>query len=60
MKGKAIILSTHIFSLVEKLCSRVGILLDGKLVLEGAMKELTASKNLEEVFFDLYEKEERR
>ena len=60
MKGKAIILSTHIFSLVEKLCSRVGILLDGKLVLEGAMKDLTASKNLEEVFFDLYEKEEKR
>ena len=29
-EGKTIILSTHIFSLVEKLCDRVGIIIDGK------------------------------
>ena len=30
-QGKTIILSTHIFSLVEKLCDRVGIIIDGQL-----------------------------
>ena len=30
--GKTILLSTHIFSLVEKLCDRVGIIMDGKMI----------------------------
>ena len=53
-RGKTILLSTHIFSLVEKICDRVGVIIDGKMSLEGNVKELTAEKNLEEVFFDLY------
>ena len=57
-QGKSIILSTHIFSLVEKLCDRVGIIIDGKMKLEGDFKELTKEKNIEEVFFDLYENKE--
>ena len=31
--GKTVILSTHIFSLVEKLCDRVGIIINGKMIL---------------------------
>ena len=53
--GKTILLSTHIFSLVEKLCDRVGILLNGKLVEEGNLNELTKDSSLEEVFFSQYE-----
>ena len=53
-EGKTILLSTHIFSLVEKLCDRVGIIIDGKMVKSGTLKELTEKKNLEEVFFDIY------
>ena len=52
--GKTILLSTHIFSLVEKICDRVGIIIDGKMAEEGEVKTLTENKNLEEVFFDLY------
>ena len=52
--GKTVLLSTHIFSLVEKICDRVGVIIDGKMTLEGNVKELTSEKNLEEVFFDLY------
>ena len=59
-EGKAVLLSTHIFSLVEKLCDRVGILLEGKLRLEGNMKEVTKEKNLEAVFFDIYERGESK
>ncbi|MDE7083684.1 MAG: ABC transporter ATP-binding protein [Clostridia bacterium] len=52
--GKTIILSTHIFSLIEKLCDRVGVIIDGKLVALDALANLTAEKNLEDKFFDLY------
>lgn len=53
-EGKTIIISTHIFSLVEKICDRVGIIIDGKMVLEGSIKDITKDKDLESVFFDLY------
>ena len=52
--GKTIILSTHIFSLVEKLCDRVGIILDGKMVLTDTLENICGEKSLEDVFFDLY------
>lgn len=53
-EGKTIILSTHIFSLVEKLCDRVGIIIDGKMIKEGSLEELTKEKSIEDVFFDIY------
>ena len=61
-EGKSIILSTHIFSLVEKLCDRVGVIIDGRLVALDALSTLTAEKSLEDKFFDLYSQfsEERR
>ncbi len=52
--GKSIILSTHIFSLVEKLCDRVGIIIDGKMVEDGTLQELCAGQSLETRFFDIY------
>ena len=54
-RGKTILLSTHIFSLVEKICDRVGVIIDGKMVAEGEVKILTAEKSLEDVFFDIYQ-----
>lgn len=53
-RGKTILLSTHIFSLVEKICDRVGIIIDGKMVCEDAVSVLTKDKPLEDVFFDVY------
>lgn len=53
-RGKTILLSTHIFSLVEKICDRVGIIIDGKMVCENGVAELTKDKPLEDVFFDVY------
>ncbi len=51
--GKSILLSTHIFSLVEKLCDRVGIIIDGKLAAEGPLGEI-AGGDLEKTFFGIY------
>ncbi len=55
-QGKTIILSTHIFSLVEKLCDRVGVIIDGRLVALDTLENLTKENNLEKTFFDLYNK----
>ncbi len=52
--GKSVLLSTHIFSLVEKLCDRVGIIIDGKMVEEGPLEGVCGEKSLEEKFFELY------
>ena len=56
-EGKTILLSTHIFSLVEKLCDRVGIIMNGKMLLSDTLEEVTKDRTLEDVFFDLYRKE---
>ena len=53
-EGKIMLVSTHIFSLVEKLCDRVGILLNGKMAIEGKLSSLTKERDLETLFFDLY------
>lgn len=52
--GKSVLLSTHIFSLVEKLCDRVGIIIDGKMVCDSMLREVCAEKSLEERFFEIY------
>ena len=53
-RGKSILLSTHIFSLVEKICDRVGVIIDGKMTVEDTVPNLTKEKGLEDVFFDIY------
>ncbi|MBQ9639749.1 MAG: ABC transporter ATP-binding protein [Bacteroidales bacterium] len=53
-QGKTVILSTHIFSLVERLCNRVGIIIDGSMVACGQPDELRGTTTLEDYFFDLY------
>ncbi|MDY5969953.1 MAG: ABC transporter ATP-binding protein [Bacteroidales bacterium] len=53
-EGKTIILSTHIFSLVEKLCDRVGVIINGKLVACDTLAVVRGEQSLEDAFFDLY------
>lgn len=51
-QGKTIVISTHIFSLVEKICDRVGIIIDGQLKDELRLDEATRREaHLEERFF---------
>ena len=54
-QGKTIIVSTHIFSLVEKICDRVGIIIDGRMAVCDDLKELCGDKSLEDRFFEIYE-----
>ncbi|MBQ3692678.1 MAG: ABC transporter ATP-binding protein [Clostridia bacterium] len=53
-RGKTVIVSTHIFSLIEKICDRVGIIIDGRMIVCDDLKTLTAQKSLEDIFFDIY------
>ncbi len=53
-RGKTIVVSTHIFSLVEKICDRVGIILDGRMAACDTLENITAEKPLEEKFFDIF------
>ena len=38
--GKTILLSTHILSDVEKVCTRIGLLINGRIAFEGSKQEL--------------------
>ena len=53
-RGKTVILSTHIFSLVEKLCDRVGIIIDGRMVACDTLTAVCGGLSLEDRFFELY------
>ncbi|MDE5679382.1 MAG: ABC transporter ATP-binding protein [Lachnospiraceae bacterium] len=54
-QGKTIIVSTHIFSLIEKICDRVGIIVEGQMVTCDTLPAITGDKSLEEKFFEIYE-----
>ena len=53
-EGKTIILSTHIFSLVERLCDRVGVIIDGRLVACDTLENVCNGMTIEDRFFELY------
>lgn len=48
--GATIFYSTHVLEVAEKLCDKVAIIKDGKLVKSGTMEEITKDESLEEVF----------
>lgn len=55
-EGKTIFFSTHILDVAEKLCDRVAIIKDGKIVKIGKMKDIKGDSSLEKVFLELGEK----
>lgn len=53
--GNAIFFSTHVLEVAERLCDKIAIIKDGKLVREGTMEEVKGDESLEEVFLELEE-----
>ena len=51
--GGSIFFSTHVLDVAEKLCDKIAIIKDGKLVVAGTMEEVKGNDSLEEVFLDL-------
>lgn len=52
-KGTCIFFSTHILEVAEKLCNKLAIIKDGKLVKTGLMHEVLKDKSLEDIFMEL-------
>ena len=52
-EGKIIFFSTHILDVAEKLCSRVAIIKNGKIMAQGSMSEIKGNASLEDVFLEL-------
>ena len=53
--GGAIFFSTHVLEVAEKLCDKVAIIKDGKLIRSGTMEEVKGDDSLESVFLELEE-----
>ena len=52
-KGGAIFFSTHVLEVAEKLCNKVAIIKDGRLIRQGTMEEVKGDTSLEQVFLEL-------
>ncbi|MBP3729809.1 MAG: ABC transporter ATP-binding protein, partial [Lachnospiraceae bacterium] len=54
-QGGAIFFSTHVLEVAEKLCDKVAIIKEGRLIRSGTMEEVKGDDSLEEVFLELEE-----
>ena len=52
-QGGAIFFSTHVLEVAEKLCDKIAIIKQGKLIRSGTMEEVRGDESLEEVFLEL-------
>lgn len=57
-RGATIFLTSHVLEIVEKLCTDVGIIADGKLVHQSTMDEIRRSGSLEERFLQAVGKDQ--
>lgn len=51
-KGTAIFFSTHVLDVAEKLCNKVAIIKQGRIIDVGTMEEFTEGHSLEEAFLE--------
>ncbi|MBS4804587.1 MAG: ABC transporter ATP-binding protein [Clostridium sp.] len=56
-EGVAIFFSTHVLEVAEKLCDKVAIIKDGKIVSKGTMEEVKGNSSLEDIFMELIDNE---
>jgi ABC-2 type transport system ATP-binding protein len=52
-EGSAIFFSTHVLEVAEKLCNKVAIIKNGRLISCGTTEEVKGNNSLEEVFMEL-------
>ena len=56
-EGCAIFFSTHVLEVAEKLCNKIAIINEGKLIESGEMETVIQNQSLEEVFMEVVENE---
>ncbi|PKK94183.1 MAG: ABC transporter ATP-binding protein [Tenericutes bacterium HGW-Tenericutes-6] len=52
-EGTSIFFSTHVLEVVEKLCNKVAIIKQGKIVAEGKTEEIIKNQSLESIFMEI-------
>lgn len=52
-EGCAVFFSTHVLEVAEKLCDKIAVIRNGKLVASGETDKVRGDSSLEEVFFEL-------
>ncbi len=52
-KGTAIFFSTHVLEVVEKLCNKVAIIKQGKIVASGNTQDIIQNQSLEDIFMEI-------
>ena len=52
-RGSAIFFSTHVLEVAERLCHKVAIIKNGRLVAYGSMEDVKGDQSLEDVFLEL-------
>ena len=53
--GSAIFFSTHVLEVAEKLCNKIAIIKNGRLIKAGNMDEVKGDDSLEALFLELTE-----
>ena len=51
-QGSAIFFSTHVLDVAEKLCNKVAIIRQGRIIASGTMEDITEGHSLEETFLE--------
>jgi ABC-2 type transport system ATP-binding protein len=51
--GGTVIFSSHVMEVVEKICSHVAILADGRIKAVGTLEEVRGGRDLEDVFVEV-------
>ncbi|AEB07681.1 ABC transporter related protein [Coriobacterium glomerans PW2] len=59
-RGSAVFFSSHVLEVVEKLCNKVAVIRQGKLLASGPIDEVRGNESLEEVFMELVKEKEAR
>ena len=57
-EGGAIFFSTHILDVAEKLCNKIAIIKNGKLIASGNIEEVKGNKTLETFFMEVQDNEQ--
>ncbi|MHB8064501.1 MAG: AAA family ATPase, partial [Ruminiclostridium sp.] len=55
--GSAIFFSTHVLEVAEKMCTKIAIIKDGKLMTSGETAAVKGNNSLEQLFLELIDNE---
>lgn len=56
-QGSSIFFSTHVLEVAQKLCNKIAIIKDGKIITSGNMEKILQEQSLEELFMEVTENE---